>query len=90
MNLFILIFRDLGIYAYSSLTGEPLVHLRKCHMDDIQAVDSHQDVVVSGSRDATVKVSSFICSCFVDDKYDLSCWVQVFATQVILFEYMKI
>lgn len=48
--------RDGSISLFSTETSQRLVHYSKCHVGDVQSVDLHSDVIVSGSRDATVKI----------------------------------
>ena len=48
--------RGSSITAFVTDTGERIQHLLGCHQSDVQAVDFHGDLIISGSRDATVKV----------------------------------
>ena len=41
--------------------GDLLMTMDNCHMSDVHAVDFHDDTIISGSRDATVKVSFWHC-----------------------------
>jgi len=49
-------YRDGSIYCYSLQSGATLWHKHHCHDSDIHAVDIHGDNIVSGSRDASIKI----------------------------------
>ena len=44
------------MYVWDSCTGNFISKFKKLHQLDAQAVDLHGDIIVSGSRDHTVKV----------------------------------
>jgi len=48
--------RDGSIQSHCCETGNRISKLKHCHTSDIHSVDFHTDVIVSGSRDATVKL----------------------------------
>ncbi len=49
--------RDRKVFCFDHETTTQLWKMENCHNSDIHDVDFHQNVVVTGSRDATVKVS---------------------------------
>ncbi|ELU02316.1 hypothetical protein CAPTEDRAFT_209479 [Capitella teleta] len=44
------------ISMFDLSTGDRVQHLQHCHQSDIHCIDFHGDVIVSGSRDSTVKM----------------------------------
>ena len=47
--------------AFNTDAGFCLPHYQPCHVDVVHSVDFTSSVIVSGSRDATVKVSQGHC-----------------------------
>ncbi|XP_014784206.1 F-box/WD repeat-containing protein 4 isoform X1 [Octopus bimaculoides] len=48
--------REGSVVAWDSNTQEKLFHCANVHKEDSQCVDFHGDIIVSGSRDATLKI----------------------------------
>lgn len=55
-NLVVTGSRNGSICSFSADTGQRLMKLDRCHSSDINTIDFHNDTIVSGSRDATVKM----------------------------------
>ena len=55
--------RDGSLYVFDCVTGNRLLDVYKVHNTDAQTVDFHEDCIISGSRDRTIKV---FCSIFLN------------------------
>ena len=56
----IFLHRDGGMCCYSTDSSNLVWSVRRGHNSDIQAVDFHHNIAVSGSRDATIKVGKVL------------------------------
>ena len=48
--------REGDISVFRRNMDQPYVYMRDCHSGDVHSVDIYGDIIVSGSRDTTVKV----------------------------------
>lgn len=52
---------DISVFRYNM--DQPYKYIRDCHSGDVHSVDVLGDIIVSGSRDTTIKVCYVACHC---------------------------
>lgn len=57
-NNFLLYFRDGGIWLWTPEMEQRVLHYKKCHTADINAVDLHGGIFATGCRDNMCKIWS--------------------------------
>lgn len=66
--------RDGSLYMFDCRTGDRLLDLYKIHNTDAQTVDFHDNCIISGSRDRTIKV---ISSCYEENSNPIKASVEM-------------
>lgn len=55
-------FSDGSLLVWRASSGQLQFKILQCHSSEISSVGLHKNLIVSGSRDRTVKVNIFNCS----------------------------